>query len=258
MMQPDSWCVLDTPALRHRLQALAISESLFDGHWRADDAIDPALSAVLELQDDQIGLRPLDRELGGAVTVDFLHGKTGFRAQRFAHEMIVKAVAGRSKDSLRVVDATAGLGRDGFLLAAAGFSVTLMERHPAIATLLADGLYRAALDSEMAPVCQRIRLQIGSAHHLLQQLAPDARPEVIYLDPMFPERQKSALVKKEMRIFREVVGDDQDATELLSLALAVATKRVVVKRPRKAEIIGQRKPGHQLVGTSSRFDVYAV
>lgn len=255
---PATWVACDSVEIRARLAQLPVPMHWLDGHWVsvADDTGNA--QAVLELCDDAIRLRPLDKALGNAVVVDFLHGKTGFRAQRYTHEMIVKAVAGRSKEPLSVVDATAGLGRDGFLLAAAGFSVTLIERHPAIACLLADGLYRAAQDSEMAAICGRIQLQVGSAHDILAQMANSARPDVIYLDPMFPERQKSALVKKEMRIFREVVGEDDDATALLDIALQVALKRVVVKRPRKADTIGSRKPGHELVGTSSRFDVYPV
>ncbi|HVK98995.1 MAG TPA: class I SAM-dependent methyltransferase, partial [Dongiaceae bacterium] len=199
-----------------------------------------------------------DRELGHPIRVDFLHGKTGFRSQRFQHEMIVKAVAGRSRDPLTVLDCTAGLGRDGFLLAAAGFSVTLVERHPAVACLLFDGLWRAAQDLETAPVCARIRTHLGSALDYLASLTEAERPDVICVDPMFPERTKAALVKKEMRLFRAVVGDDTDAEALLALAMQRARKRVVVKRPRKAEFIGGRKPGHQLEGTSSRFDVYVV
>lgn len=253
-----TWCIADSAPLRERLTQLALPATLFADHWQSGAEPAESVQAVLEWQDDHIQLRPLAKELGNPIAVDFLHGKTGFRAQRFAHEMIVKAVAGRSREPLTVVDATAGLGRDGFLLAAAGFSVTLMERHPAIATLLADGLYRAAQDADMAPVCARLRLQVGASHDLLQQIPPAQRPDVIYLDPMFPERQKTALVKKEMRIFRDVVGEDDDATALLELALQRARKRVVVKRPRKADTIGSRKPGHQLTGTSSRFDVYTV
>lgn len=255
---PLSWSIADSPELRERLAELALPEALYDRHWRQPGSVEDAVQAVLEWHQGQIQLRPLDKELGNPISVDFLHGKTGFRAQRFAHEMIVKAVAGRSRDPLTVVDATAGLGRDGFLLAAAGFSVTLMERHPAIAALLADGIARACQDAEMGPVCSRLTLRVGRAHDLLQSLPDPHRPDVIYLDPMFPERQKSALVKKEMRIFRDVVGEDEDAVALLDVALQVARKRVVVKRPRKADGIGPRKPGHQLVGTSSRFDVYTV
>ncbi len=81
-------------------------------------------------------------------------------------------------------------------------------------------------------------------------------PQVIYLDPMFPHRDKSALVKKEMRVFRPLVGDDLDAPALLEAALALATHRVVVKRPRKAPIIDGPKPSHGLEGKSSRYDIY--
>lgn len=249
-----TWCLADSPGLRMRLADLGLPGSLFAGYECAPSQA--GVQAVLEWQEDRIQLRPLDKALGAPIAVDFLGGKTGFRAQRFAHEMIVKAVGGRAREPLTVVDATAGLGRDGFLLAAAGHRVTLIERHPAIAALLADGLARAARDADMAPVCARLHLLTGSAHQRLAELAD--RPDVIYLDPMFPERQKTALVKKEMRIFREVVGDDEDAEALLALALGVARKRVVVKRPRKAESIGIRRPSHQVVGTSSRFDVYAV
>ncbi len=252
-----SWYVHDTTELRERLQVLGLPAALLDNHWHVPEVADDSVR-IVELSDDQIQLRSSDRDLGRPVMVDFLHGKTGFRAQRFAHEMIVKAVAGRGKDPLSVVDATAGLGRDGFLLAAAGHSVTLVERHPAVAILLADGLYRAGRDPEMVTICSRLRLVVGSAQLTLAAIPEAELPDVVYLDPMFPERQKSALVKKEMRMFRGVVGDDEDATELLMVALQVARKRVVVKRPRKAEVIGERKPSHQLTGTSSRFDVYAL
>lgn len=252
-----AWIALDQPELRARLPQLGLAPDLLSGRWSAtDDAAE--VEAVLEWHEGAIQLRPTDREVGLPIQVDFLHGKTGFRSQRFQHEMIVKAVAGRSKEALSVLDCTAGLGRDGFLLAAAGFNVTLLERNPAIACLLLDGLQRAAHDADTASICTRIQTRVGSAHDYLNTLREEDRPDVICVDPMFPEREKSALVKKEMRIFRAVVGDDEDAVELLELALRKARKRVVVKRPRKAETIGGRKPGYQLLGKSSRFDVYVV
>lgn len=253
---PSTWVALDQPDLRQQLARLALPPALLDERWAA---VAPAgVAAVLEWQAGCVQLRSTDRELGHPLRVDFLHGKTGYRSQRFQHEMIVKAVAGRSREPLQVVDCTAGLGRDGFLLAAAGFQVTLIERHPAVACLLLDGLWRAAQAEETAAVCARIQTWVGPAAAYLAGLIPDQRPDVICVDPMFPEREKTALVKKDMRIFRSLVGDDEDATALLEQALGVARKRVVVKRPRKAEPIGGRKPGYQLTGTSSRFDVYVV
>jgi len=256
-VQP-AWIAVDNPEFRQRLKQLGIPAHCLDGYWSGQNADLTGVSAVLEWRDGVIQLRPLERELGNPVLVDFIHGKTGFRFLRAQHEMVVKAVAGRSKEPLRVVDATAGLGRDSFILAAAGFNVQAMERHPAIACLLWDGLDRARLSADGAAVAERVQLHLGAAHSLLQDIPAAERPHVIYLDPMFPERTKHALVKKEMRLFRDVVGDDLDAEALLDIALATALTRVVVKRPRKADAVAGRKPGYQLLGKSSRFDVYAV
>lgn len=253
-----TWIAVDQPDFRDRVRQLHLPLACLDGHWSSQGQDQAGLKAVLEWRDGVVQLRPLDKELGNPVTVDFIHGKTGFRFMRAQHEMIVKAVAGRSKDPLRVMDATAGLGRDSFILAAAGFAVTAIERHPAIACLLADGLDRARYSPEGAAVAERIQLQWGVAHSILAQLEESERPDVVYLDPMFPERTKHALVKKEMRLFRDVVGDDMDADALMEIALEVARKRVVVKRPRKADSVAGRKPGYQLLGKSSRFDVYPV
>lgn len=253
-----SWIAIDHPDFRERTRQLHLPPACLDGHWSGQVQDQSDLKAVLEWRDGLVQLRPLDKELGNPVVVDFVHGKTGFRFLRAQHEMIVKAVTGRSKDPLSVVDATAGLGRDSFILAAAGFTVTAIERHPAIACLLLDGLDRAGLSPEGAAVADRITLRWGVAHSILPALPDEERPDVVYLDPMFPERTKHALVKKEMRLFRDVVGEDVDGEALLDVALATARKRVVVKRPRKAEAVGGRKPGYQLLGKSSRFDVYPV
>jgi 16S rRNA (guanine1516-N2)-methyltransferase len=153
------------------------------------------------------------------------------------------------------VDATAGLGRDAFVLAQLGCVVTLIERQPLIAALLEDALQRASADSEVGPIVARMHLLSGNAIDLMGAWAGEP-PQVIYLDPMFPHREKSAQVKKEMRLFRPLAGDDDDASALLESALALATHRVVVKRPRKASAIAGEKPGYVLEGKSSRFDVY--
>lgn len=252
------WIAADNPDFRERLRQLQVPPACVDGHWSGQVNGTEGVHAVLEWREGQVQLRPLDAALGNPVSVDFIHGKTGFRFLRAQHEMVVKAVAGRSKEPMSVLDATAGLGRDSFILAAAGFAVTSLERHPAIFCLLADGLDRARLSPEGGAVADRIQLQWGSAHRWLEARAEDQRPDVVYLDPMFPERTKQALVKKEMRLFRDVVGEDLDGEALLTLALQVARKRVVVKRPRKADAVGGRKPGYQLLGKSSRFDVYPV
>ncbi|MEE2731359.1 MAG: class I SAM-dependent methyltransferase [Pseudomonadota bacterium] len=253
-----SWIAVDQPEFRSRVRQLGLPAVCLDGYWSSQVADQAGLTAVLEWRDGLVQLRPLDKSLGNPVVVDFIHGKTGFRFLRAQHEMIVKAVAGRSKEPLTVIDATAGLGRDSFILAAAGFSVRAIERHPAIACLLWDGMDRASMSPEGASVTERISLQWARAHTVLADLPEPEQPDVIYLDPMFPERSKQALVKKEMRLFRDLVGEDLDGEALLEIALQTARKRVVVKRPRKAESVAGRKPGYQLLGKSSRFDVYPV
>lgn len=124
--------------------------------------------------------------------------------------------------------APTGLGRDAFVLACLGCRVRMFERHPVVAALLEDGLRRAYADPELGPwLATRLTLHHGSSLSALAQL--HSAPDVVYLDPMFPHRQKSALVKKEMRVFQLLVGADEDADGLLAPALAL--RRVVVKRP---------------------------
>ncbi|MEN9480050.1 MAG: rRNA (guanine1516-N2)-methyltransferase, partial [Pseudomonadota bacterium] len=136
-----------------------------------------------------------------------------------------------------------------------GCTVTLIERQPVIAALLEDGLRRAKDDPEVAAIVGQMDLLCGNAIDLMNHWNAEP-PQVIYLDPMFPHRDKSALVKKEMRLFRPLVGDDDDAPVLLAAALALATHRVVVKRSRKAPAIAGEAPGYVLEGKSSRFDIY--
>lgn len=212
---------------------------------------------ALQLGPDGLQLVELGDDAPGPVRVDFVEGAVAHR-RLFgggAGQMIAKAVGLQPGVRPTLLDATAGLGRDAFVLAQLGCAVTLIERNPLIAALLEDGLQRAANDAEVAPIVARMRLLCGDAIALLSAWSDDA-PQVVYLDPMFPHRDKSALVKKEMRLFRPVVGDDDDAPALLEAALAVATHRVVVKRARKAPAIAGLKPAYALEGNSSRFDIY--
>lgn len=210
----------------------------------------------------QIGVQGLQFvELGphaaGPVRVDFVEGAVAHRRQfgGGAGQMIGRAVGLQPGIRPSVLDATAGLGRDAFVLAELGCAVTMIERQPLIAALLEDGLRRASLDPEVAPIVARMPLLMGDAIELLRGWRDEA-PQVIYLDPMFPHRDKSALVKKEMRLFRPLAGDDDDAPALLAAALALATHRVVVKRPRKAPAVAGAKPSYVFEGKSSRYDVY--
>ncbi|WP_211364061.1 class I SAM-dependent methyltransferase [Propionivibrio limicola] len=210
----------------------------------------------------QIGLNGLQlMEVGpgasGPVRVDFVEGVLAHRRQFGGGQgqMIAKAVGIQPGIRPRVLDATAGLGRDAFVLASLGCDVFLIERHAIVAALLEDALIRANQDEEVREISGRMQLLGGDAVELMQAWS-GLPPEVVYLDPMFPHRDKSALVKKEMRLFRLLVGDDNDASALLEVAEGLASHRVVVKRPRKAPVLAGRKPTFCLEGKANRFDIY--
>lgn len=191
----------------------------------------------------------------GRVRVDFAGAAAQYRRLKGGGELIGKAVNHTARPL--VWDGTGGLGRDAFVLASLGLQVEVFEQHPAVACLLADGLRRAAEMPETAEIVARICLHFGDTGLLMPQLAAQQeRPDVVYLDPMYPERQKSTAVKKEMAYFHGLVGAAQDESALLAAARAVAKKRVVVKRPRLGEFLAGHKPAYQYSGKSTRFDVY--
>ena len=165
-------------------------------------------------------------------------------------------------DPVSVVDATAGLGADGFHLAALGHAVTLIEREPLIHALLADTLARAlagALGPRAEAAARRVTLHLVDAR---VYLATAERAQVVYLDPMFPERGKTALPGKAMALFREQLHprEAREAEEagLLLAARRHAARRVVVKRPLRAPPLGGVAPSGALSGTTVRFDLYAA
>jgi 16S rRNA (guanine1516-N2)-methyltransferase len=213
----------------------------------------------LQVGPDGLWLASIVPGAPGAIRADFVGGAAAHR-RRFgggSGQMIARAAGLRAGVRPSVLDATAGLGRDAFVLAGLGCEVMLIERHPLIAALLEDGLRRALADSATAPIVARMYLHVGDALVSMRNWSGEA-PQIIYLDPMFPARDKSALVKKEMRAFRLLVGDDDDASALLAVALSLASCRVVVKRSRRAPVLGGLVPGYVLEGKSSRFDVYPI
>lgn len=208
---------------------------------------------------NQTGLALLPGQGMGPVQVDFVAGQMGHR-RRFGGgrgQTLARAVGLKGGGNPQLIDATAGLGKDAFVLASLGCSVRLIERSPIIAALLDDGLQRALLEPELTSwLRQRLQLHQGNALELLPRLCAEQPAEVIYLDPMFPERKKSALVKKEMRVFRQLLGDDADAGDLLACALELARKRVVVKRPRQGDALPGPQPHLVMLGKSTRYDIY--
>jgi len=190
--------------------------------------------------------------------VDFAGGAVGYRFRRGGERghPLVRA-AGIKKDRIpSIVDATAGLGRDAFLLASAGATVTLFERSGEVHALLKDGLARAAAESdELAEVVGRMTLIHGDARNHLAGL----RPDVVIVDPMHPPRRNTALVKKEMRQLSAIVGADEDADELMRIALATARERVVLKWPLRAPpLLDAPKPSHQFAGKTVRYEVFVT
>jgi 16S rRNA (guanine1516-N2)-methyltransferase len=214
---------------------------------------------ALQFAADGLRLQALGPDAPGPVRVDFVAGALAHRARHGggSGQMIARAAGIQPGVRPAILDATAGLGRDAFVLATLGCAVTLIERCAPIHALLADGLRRARDEPATAAVAARMTLLPATDAIAAMRGWTGDPPQVVYLDPMFPHRDKSAQVKKEMRLFRPLAGDDDDAPELLAAALALATHRVVVKRPRKAPAIAGPAPGFALAGQSSRFDIYA-
>lgn len=190
--------------------------------------------------------------------VDFVGGAVGhrFRAGEGRGQALAKAVGLTKGRMPSIVDATAGLGRDSFLLASLGAHVTLIERSPHMHALLAAGLEAAKAEGgRYAETVERMTLLHGDSKLVL----PGLETDVVLVDPMHPPRHNSALVKKEMRDLREIVGADDDQTELMRVALGVAKKRVVLKWPQRADPMpGIQKPNHQIVGKNTRYDVFMI
>lgn len=212
---------------------------------------------ALVLTSQRLELRKRDEPKLGGIYVDFVSGTMAHR-RRFGGgrgEAVAKAI-GIKKDYLpTVVDATAGLGRDAFVLASLGCHVRMLERHPVVAALLDDGLQRGYQDEEIGGWLQeRMTLLHASSITVLADITP--QPDVVYLDPMYPHKQKSALVKKEMRVFQSLVGADEDADSLLAPARALAKRRVVVKRPDYAEPLAGVAASTAITTKNHRFDIY--
>ncbi|MGD8107348.1 16S rRNA (guanine(1516)-N(2))-methyltransferase RsmJ [Pantoea sp. FN0302] len=212
---------------------------------------------ALVMTPDRLELRKRDEPKLGGIWVDFVGGAMAHR-RRFGGgrgEAVAKAVGIKGDYLPDVVDATAGLGRDAFVLAAIGCRVRMLERHPVVAALLDDGLRRGYQDAEIGSwLQQRLTLLHASSLTALEAITP--APDVVYLDPMYPHRQKSALVKKEMRVFQSLVGADNDADGLLLPARQLAKKRVVVKRPDYAPPLAGVATQSAVTTKSHRFDIY--
>jgi 16S rRNA (guanine1516-N2)-methyltransferase len=208
-------------------------------------------AAGWSLQDARRALAPL--------RVDFASGALTYRRARGGdrHQGLGRA-AGKPDpaDAPTLIDATGGLGKDGFILAHLGWQVTLLERSPVLAWLLADGVARGRTDASAGPVCQRMRVLHREAVDCLDQLPAAGRPQAVYLDPMYPPHRSSALPGREMQYLRRLLGDDPPDSRLLAAACRAARGRVVVKRPAGAPSLPGPSPSHAIRLGQTRFDVY--
>ncbi len=209
----------------------------------------------------------------GAVFIDFLSGKKAHRRQYGGgkNQPLIRAMGQTSTHVPHIIDATAGMGGDSFVLASLGFHVLMLERSIAVFALLEDALERAQhhlktthSDPELHHTIKRLSLAHMDATQFLHQQAcsPTYPVDVVYLDPMYPEKKKNAATKKEMRVLQRLLGPDQDSRELLNTALHTASCRVVVKRPKHAPIIELDNPKliptTHLSSPNTRYDVYVI
>ena len=218
----------------------------------------PGSGWSLVLTAERLELRPRGGSRQGPVYVDFVGGALGHR-RRFGGgrgQPLARAAGMKQGHNPFILDATAGLGRDAFVLASLGGRVVLCERAPVLAALLEDGLQRAAANEETGEIAKRMALVHSDAVDYLESLPADACPEVIYLDPMYPAGKDAVLVKKEMRALQQLLGPDRDSRLLLECALATATRRVVVKRPKRAPWLHGRAPSTSIESKKTRYDIY--
>lgn len=210
---------------------------------------------------DHFYLQQGGQKAPGPVSVDFVHGASAHR-RKFGGgkgQSIAKAVGISSAYKPTVLDATAGLGRDAFVLATLGCDVTMIERHPVVYLLLKSGLQCAQSAEDVADIMTRMKLLQGDSIGLLSNWLTENKPQpdIVYLDPMFPHSKSSAEAKKEMKLFRSLVGADLDEHELWEQANEIARCRIVVKRPAKAPPLAGKDPSYSLSGKANRFDIYS-
>ncbi|MCK5386540.1 MAG: class I SAM-dependent methyltransferase, partial [Gammaproteobacteria bacterium] len=226
-----------------------------------EEDINTALN--LNFTSDFVELRDMEKNI--SIHIDFISGNLAHR-QQFGGgrgQSIAKAIG--LKQGVKpptVIDATAGLAKDAYVLSCLGCPITLLERSPVIVELIKDAIHRAEEDEHFQTILKTgFNVIAGSSIEYLTTLLEQknaSRPDVIYLDPMYPHRKKSASVKKNMQILQKLLGQDDDTQKLLDIALKVAKKRVVVKRPKGAENLTNIKPTYLVESKKTRYDVYII
>ena len=174
---------------------------------------------------------------------------------RLQHEMLVKA-ASSEKEGRKAIDATAGMGEDAFLLAAQGYEVTLYEQNPVVAALLKDAIRRAKKNQILKDIAGRMKVvEADSVESMSKLLDP---VDVIYLDPMFPKRQKSGLINKKLQLIQKLEPPCSEEKDLFDAAIKAGPSRIIVKRPLKSVYLDGREPSYILKGKAIRYDCYVM
>ena len=215
----------------------------------------------LQLIFDDDKTKLIDKALNTSIYVDFIEGTLAHREKHGGGkgQAIAKAIGLKKLKNPTVIDATAGLAGDAYVLACLGCQLTLIEQSPVLFTLIEDGIKRALLsENHEHSIGNFVNLVNSNSQLYLKGLDEQSKPDVIYIDPMYPDRKKSALVKKDMQILHKLIGKAEDETDLVNLALECAKRRVVVKRPIHAEPITGTRPTMEITSKKTRYDVYVI
>lgn len=207
----------------------------------------------LALSQGDSGLFLTDGKL--EIMADFTEMLPRLKQSNLQREMLVKAARIKGQEMPQtIVDATAGFGDDSLILAAAGFQVRMYEFDEVIAALLSDAMDRAREIPELKATVARMELVCGDSVEGMKNL--DYKPDIVLLDPMFPARQKSALIKKKFQLIQQLERPCSTEVELLDAAIAADPKRIVIKRPLKGPYLAERKPSYSLDGKAIRYDCF--
>ncbi len=213
-------------------------------------ASDDGSALRLRLDGDGLSLICGDQIMRG----DFTRMLRRIKPSCIGSELLARAARIKGAQSPRAIDATAGLGEDSLILAASGFHVTMFERNPIIYELLADALERAKEIPELCDIVGRMEVRNEDSIAAMSEFGEPV--DVILLDPMFPERQKSALVKKKLQMIQKLEIPCADERELLLSAMRLGPKKLIVKRPPKGPHLAGIKPDHSIEGKAVRFDCF--
>jgi len=220
---------------------------------------DKAFELQLIFGDERIEL--YDQQLNTSIYVDFVSGALAHR-QQFGGgrgQAIAKAIGLKQGKNPAVLDVTAGLARDAYILATLGCRMTLVEQSSILCALIEDGIKHGLENEQIAQILSgQFELHNQNAINFMNKLSDEQRPDVIYIDPMYPERKKSALVKKDMQILQRLLGKNENDGELLEAALNFTKERVVIKRPVHAPCLTDTKPTTSIHSKKTRYDIYII